>query len=105
MLLQELIWIESLHCSLVCSRVTLDLFIVYSGRKGPSESDQFQGLPKGILNCLPFVLSSFPRGDEKFQSQRKLLQTRPIPPQVIKNILEEGDSKITAGSRSVGILL
>lgn len=36
------------------------LFIL--GREGPSESDQFQGLPEAILGCLPSILRHFSAG-------------------------------------------
>lgn len=37
-------------------------FISDSGREGPSESSQFQELPRAILSCLPSCLRSFPGG-------------------------------------------
>lgn len=40
----------NLLCTLVCLRVTLGSFIAHSGREGPSEFGQFQGLPEAILN-------------------------------------------------------
>ena len=46
--------------------------IAYSGREGPSESGQFQGLPEAILSCLPSCLRSALQ-DGMFQSRRKLL--------------------------------
>ena len=42
--------------------------------RGPSETDQFQGLPEAILSCLPSCLKSFLQ-DEEFSSLRKLLHT------------------------------
>ena len=40
----------------------LSAFIPYSGREGPSESGQFQGLPEALLSCLLPVLRSIPVG-------------------------------------------
>jgi hypothetical protein len=45
----ELFFLESHLCSLALLHLREDFaFIVYSGRKGPRESDQFQELPEAI---------------------------------------------------------
>lgn len=51
----------------------LSVFINYSGRKRPSESDQFQGLSKATLSCLPSCLRRFWK-DGMFQSPRSYTQ-------------------------------
>jgi hypothetical protein len=60
---RQLVWSQSLLCSWACLRVFFaaqmysserdSVFIAYSGREGPSESVQLQGLPEAILSCLP----------------------------------------------------
>lgn len=50
-------------------REGLSAFITYSGREGPSEADQFWGLPEVTLSCLLSGLRSFLQ-DGMFLSQK-----------------------------------
>lgn len=58
---------QTLSKSLLCGSASFSLrgtltFAVCSGRKGPSESSQFQGFPEAHMSCLTSYLRSLPEG-------------------------------------------
>lgn len=62
---------EASQLSCLLPRRTLS-FLVYSGREGPGESGQFQGLQEASLSCLPSCWRNFLK-DGMFQSLKKVL--------------------------------
>lgn len=58
-LLHSLAWLKNLlHCLTPLQKKGLQDFIAYSGRKAPTESSQFWGLPEASLSCLPSRLNN-----------------------------------------------
>ena len=55
-------------------------FVVYSGRAGPSESAQFQGLPGAILSSSSSFLQELPAGWNVSISERIVTEQDPRAP-------------------------
>ena len=66
-------------------RRTLSFYCSYSGREGPSETVQFQGLPEGVLDCLISCLRFFCRM-ECFNLKENHY-TIPLPPRSCSSAL------------------